>query len=235
VMGYVSLLLDDLSGPLNAAQRRDLMAVQSASERLLELIDNLLELTTLKRGGLEVHTEAFDPREPLHEALSRVTNRPPAVALRVDEPTTVLREAHTDRKKTVKILVSLLTNAFKFTASGEVRASVEVRDGWVAYRVQDTGIGIPPDAQQMVFDEFRQVDGSAARRYGGSGLGLALSRRLARLLGGDIELHSEVGVGSTFTAELPLEYIAPADPRVAMPTPAHGVPALRLTKPARVR
>ncbi|AHG90353.1 ATP-binding region ATPase domain protein [Gemmatirosa kalamazoonensis] len=235
VMGYVSLLLDDLSGPLTTAQRRDLTHVQVASERLLELIDNLLELTTLKRGGLDVQAEEFDPRAPLHEALSRVTNRPPAVALRVDEPTTVLRAARTDRKKMVKVLVSLLTNAFKFTASGEVRVSVEVNDGRVTYRVQDTGIGIPPDAQQMVFDEFRQVDGSAARRYGGSGLGLALARRLARLLGGDIELQSEVGVGSTFTVEVPLEYVAPADPRLAMPTPAHGVPAFRLTRAAGAR
>jgi signal transduction histidine kinase len=236
VMGYVSLLMEDLSGPLTAAQRRDLTAVQGASERLLDLIDNLLELTTLKRGGLDVDVEEFDPRAPLHDALGRVTNRPPVVALRVDEPTTVLRAARTDRKKTVKILVSLLTNAFKFTASGEVRASVEVRDGWVRYEVHDTGIGIPSDAQQMVFDEFRQVDGSAARRYGGSGLGLALARRLARLLGGDIDLHSQVGVGSTFIVELPLEYFAPADPRHTLsPTPAHGVPALRLTRSARAR
>jgi signal transduction histidine kinase len=149
------------------------------------------------------------------------------VVLRVEEPTTVLPMARTDRKKIVKILVSLLTNAFKFTASGEVRVIVEVRGGRVAYRVQDTGIGIPADAQRMVFDEFRQVDGSAARRYGGSGLGLALARRLARLLGGDIELESTVGVGSAFTVELPLDYAAPVDPRVALPTPAYGTPAVR--------
>ncbi|MBV9880891.1 MAG: GAF domain-containing sensor histidine kinase [Gemmatirosa sp.] len=227
VMGYVGLLLDDLSGPLTSAQRRDLTQVQSASERLLELIDNLLELTTLKRGGLEVHPEEFDPRAPLHDALSRVTGRAPAVSLRVDEPTTVLPAARSDRKKIIKILVSLLTNAYKFTASGEVHVAVTVRGGWVAYRVHDTGIGIPADARQMVFDEFRQVDGSAARRYGGSGLGLALARRLARLLGGDIELESAVGVGSTFTVELPLDYVAPSDPRASLPTPAYGMPAVR--------
>ncbi len=224
VMGYVGLLLDEVAGPVTAAQRRDLTQVQAASDRLLDLIDNLLELTTLKRGGLEVHVEDFDPRAPLHDALSRVTNRPPGVGLRVDEATTVLPIAHTDRKKTVKILVSLLTNAFKFTASGEVRASVEVSGGRVRYSVQDTGIGIPADAQRMVFDEFRQVDGSAARRYGGSGLGLALSRRQARLLGGDIELVSAVGVGSTFTVEIPLEYVAPVSPDAAMLTPAYGTP-----------
>lgn len=82
---------------------------------------------------------------------------------------------------------------------------LEMRNGRVAYSVQDTGIGIPAEAQEMVFDEFRQVDGSATRRYGGSGLGLALARKLARILGGDIELVSSPGQGSRFTVELPLE------------------------------
>jgi signal transduction histidine kinase len=81
----------------------------------------------------------------------------------------------------------------------------------VIYRVQDTGIGIAPDAQQYVFEEFRQVDGSATRRYGGSGLGLALAQRLAHVLGGTIELRSTLGEGSTFTVALPLEYEPPVE------------------------
>ena len=105
-----------------------------------------------------------------------------------------------------------MSNAFKFTAEGEVRASVAVTHGRVTYRVTDTGIGIEPAAQPVVFDEFRQVDGSATRRYGGSGLGLALSQGVARLLGGDIELVSAPNKGSTFTFYLPLEYVAPANP-----------------------
>jgi signal transduction histidine kinase len=224
VMGYVGLMLEELTGPLNDAQRKDLVHVQEASGRLLELIDNLLELTTLKRGGMEVRVEEFDPRAPLLDAIARTSGRPAAVALRVEEPTTVLPPMHSDRRKIEKILVSLLTNAYKFTASGEVTASVEVRGGRVAFAVSDTGIGIPADAQRMVFDEFRQVDGSAARRYGGSGLGLALARRISRLLGGDIELVSAVGEGSTFTVELPLEFVAPGVRALA--TPAYSRPAL---------
>jgi signal transduction histidine kinase len=227
VMGYVGLLLEGLSGPLTEGQRTDLSHVQGASGRLLDLIDNLLDLTTLKRGGLEVDETEFDPRAPLVDAIAQATGRSPVVPLRVDEPTTHLAPMRSDRKKIVKILVSLLTNAYKFTASGEVRASVEVGAGRVAYRVQDTGVGIPADAQRMVFDEFRQVDGSASRRYGGSGLGLALARRIARLLGGDIELESVVGVGSTFTVELPLEYEPVADPASAVLTPAYGIRAVR--------
>jgi signal transduction histidine kinase len=87
-----------------------------------------------------------------------------------------------------------------------VRVELEVLEDRVIYSVQDTGIGIPPEAQRFVFDEFRQVDGSMTRRYGGSGLGLALARRLARLLGGDIVLVSTPSVGSTFRVEVPLAY-----------------------------
>ena len=207
VIGYVGLLQEGISGPLTTEQAGNLLQVRHASGRLLELIDNLLELTTLKRGGLEVQVADFDPRVPLRDAVAQVGDPPsPDVTLVVEEPTTLVPAMLSDRRKITKILVSLLDNAYKFTARGEVRASLAVANGRAVYRVQDTGIGIPLDAQGMVFDEFRQVDGSATRRYGGSGLGLALSRRLARLLGGDIELASADGEGSSFTLELPLDY-----------------------------
>jgi signal transduction histidine kinase len=114
-----------------------------------------------------------------------------------------------DRRKIAKLLVALLSNAYKFTASGEVRLSVSIADDQVVYRVEDTGIGIPDGMQQQVFDEFRQVDGSTTRRYGGSGLGLSLARRLARVLGGEIYVDSVPGQGSTFRVELPIQYREP--------------------------
>jgi signal transduction histidine kinase len=98
-----------------------------------------------------------------------------------------------------------LNNAFKFTHDGKVRVTLHTTPDRAVYTVEDTGIGIPEDAQRWVFDEFRQVDGTMTRRYGGSGLGLTLARRLARLLGGEILLTSSIGVGSTFRVELPLE------------------------------
>ena len=220
VMGYIALMQEGISGPLTSEQANDLAQVQGSSERLLSLIDDLLELTTLKRGGLELEAAEFDPREPLRSAVAAVrlrlegSPRAADVALHVDEPAVFLPSMHSDRKKIEKVLITLLGNAFKFTPRGEVRASVTVRHGRAVYRVADTGIGIAPEARQFLFEEFRQADGSATRKYGGTGLGLALSRRLVRLLGGDIEVTSLPGEGSTFTVELPLEVeqAAPATP-----------------------
>jgi signal transduction histidine kinase len=207
VVGYTQLLQDGAEGPLTPEQAQDLAQVERASERLLTLIDDLLELTTLRRTGLEVSVEECDPREPLREAVELAGDIPPAVAVRVRQPDTMLPAMRTDRKKTVKVLISLLSNAYKFTAKGEIAVSVDVRHGRVRYRVQDTGIGIAPDLQQVIFDDFRQADGSSTRRYGGTGLGLALARRLARLLGGDITMASTLGVGSAFEVTIPLEYV----------------------------
>jgi len=149
-------------------------------------------------------------------AMANTPGRPQSVQLRVIESTRIesgdgehappARVMWSDRKKIAKILASLLSNAYKFTHEGEVRVELEVLEDRVIFSVQDTGIGIPPEAQRFVFDEFRQVDGSITRRYGGSGLGLALARRLARLLGGDIVLVSTPSVGSTFRVEIPLAY-----------------------------
>jgi signal transduction histidine kinase len=211
VMGYLSILQERISGPLTAEQAEELGHARSASGRLLELIDALLEFTALRRGTLEVMVEEFDPRAPLREAMRLAKGLPAGVQLIAEEPVLALPPMRSDRRKITRVLVSLLSNAFKFTAKGEVRASVSASNGRAIYSVQDTGIGIEPAAQLLVFDEFRQVDGTATRRYGGSGLGLALSRGVARLLGGDIELVSAPGQGSTFAVSLPLEYAPPGE------------------------
>jgi signal transduction histidine kinase len=114
-----------------------------------------------------------------------------------------------DRRKIAMLLVALLRNANKFTPAGVVRVSVSTRNDRVVYRVVDTGIGIPESMHQLVFDEFRQVDGSTTRRYGGSGLGLSLAQRLAHVLGGAIDVESSPGEGSTFRVDLPIEYREP--------------------------
>lgn len=209
LMGYLSLLHEEVSGPLTPAQRGDLTQARAASDRLLEMIDALLEFTALKRGTLEVRVEEFDPRVPLRDAMHAAKGRPEGVQLIAEEPAHALPLARTDQRRITAMLVHLLSNAFKFTIAGEVRASVSVDRGQVSYRIQDTGIGIDPSAQLLVFDEFRQVDASTTRRFGGAGLGLALSRGVARLLGGDVDLVSAPGEGSTFTLRVPLEFRQP--------------------------
>jgi signal transduction histidine kinase len=211
VMGYLALMEEGIAGPVTEEQGRTLTQVKTASQHLLDLIGDLLELTSLKRGGLQITPAAFDVRDPLHDALATTRGRSDSVALRVREPEQRIVML-SDRRKICKMLVALLSNAYKFTPSGEVRLSVSVADDRVVYCVEDTGIGIPEELQQLVFDEFRQVDGSTTRRYGGSGLGLSLAQRLARVLGGEIFVDSVPGQGSTFRVELPLEYEEPQRP-----------------------
>lgn len=210
VLGNLSILGEQISGPLTEEQGNELEQARIASERLLELIDGLLEFTALRRGVLDVVVEEFDPRVPLRDAMRAAKGIPDGVQLIAEEPVLALPLMRSDRRKITRIIASLLSNALKFTPAGEVRASVNVSNGTVEYRVLDTGIGIDPSAQLLVFDEFRQVDGSSTRRYGGSGLGLTLSRGIARLLGGDIELASVPGHGSTFSLHLPLEFTGQA-------------------------
>ena len=208
VMGYLALMDEGLAGPVTDEQRRTLSQVKTSSQHLLDLIGDLLELTTLKRGGLEIKAVAFDVRDPLHDALASTRGRSDSVGLRVREPDQRILMV-SDRRKIAKLLVALLSNAYKFTSAGEIRISVSLAGDHVVYSVEDTGIGIPEEMHRLVFDEFRQVDGSTTRRYGGSGLGLSLARRLAQVLGGDIFVDSVPGEGSTFRVELPLEYREP--------------------------
>jgi signal transduction histidine kinase len=206
VMGYVGLMQEGLSGPVSPEQARDLEAVQSASRHLLALIDDLLELTSLKQGSLPVTATTFDPRAPLRDAIEQLALDESRLTLTVKEPARPLVPMVSDRRKVTRILLILLRNAVKFTERGTLTASVE-SSARVRYLVSDTGVGIPAAARELIFEEFRQVDGSSTRRHGGPGLGLAIARRLARLLGGEVRLEtSSVGGGSTFSLDLPLEY-----------------------------
>jgi signal transduction histidine kinase len=218
LLGYAYLLQEELSGPLTSEQRNTLAHMTTSSERLLALIEDLLELTALRRGEVRVSVELFDPRDALTAAIEATAEgRPNGVQLKSNIPEGPPRWMRSDRPKVVKILAKLIGNAYKFTSQGEVRLSVQVLNDLARFTVSDTGIGIPASAHQLVFDEFRQVDGSTTRPYGGSGLGLALSRQLARLLGGDIQLESAPHEGSSFVVEIPLEFSHDLQPAVNAP------------------
>jgi signal transduction histidine kinase len=203
VMGYVSLLQDELSGPLTSAQRGDLAKVKGASERLLELIDDLLELTVLKRGTPELVVEELDAVSLLRHVMDTTGGRQPEVSTEIESPAPL--PIRGDRRKLTRLLGTVVSNAYKFTSSGTVIGRADIQGNRVFFRVSDTGIGIPVEARRLIFEEFRQVDGSNTRRYGGSGLGLTLARQLARIMGGDIDVDSTPGMGSTFTIDLPVE------------------------------
>jgi signal transduction histidine kinase len=209
VMGYISLMHEGLAGPINDEQRRTLDQVRDASEQLLVLIGDLMELTALKRGAIEAMVTEIDPRDPLRDAVAAATGPRGQVAFEVEEPE-IVPTIRSDRRTIAKALKALLNNAFKFTREGRVRVWLQVVGDRVVYSVEDTGIGIPADAHDMIFEEFRQVDGTMTREYAGPGLGLALARRLARLLQGDITLTSNPGAGSTFRLEIPLRFEARA-------------------------
>lgn len=203
VIGYISLMQEGFAGPVNPEQHQTLGSVKDASEQLLTLIGDLLELTALKRGSVAASAEEIDPRDPLRDAIAAARRPRDGVRLEVVEPEEV-PVMRSDRRTVARAITALLDNAFKFTHVGSVEARVEVRDGRVVYSVTDTGIGIPESAQVRVFEEFQQVDSSMTREYSGPGLGLSLARRLARLVQGDITLTSEPKAGSTFRLEIPL-------------------------------
>jgi signal transduction histidine kinase len=212
VMGYTALLEEGVAGPINDEQKHTLEQVNAASEHLLSLIGDLLELTALKRGALDLELTELDPRTPMRDAIQAAKGRREGVGLDVREPD-IVPPMFGDGRTLSKIIRVLLSNAYKFTRIGTVTVALEIANERAIYRVTDTGIGIPSDSIHTIFDEFKQVDGGMTREYGGSGLGLALGRRLARLLHGDVTVTSMVGHGSTFKLDVPL--------RAPRATPAH--------------
>jgi signal transduction histidine kinase len=202
VIGYISLMQEGIAGPVTDDQQETLAHVKASSEQLLSLIGDLLELTALRRGTGDVTVSRFDIRDPIQEVVELTPGRRADVLLDVTMPPSTAIES--DRRLIRKILSALLSNAYKFTHSGHVAFGATVTGDRVRYTVQDSGIGIPAEAQSFIFEEFRQLDGTSTRQYGGSGLGLTLARRFARLLGGDILLDSREGEGTTFIVDLPL-------------------------------
>jgi len=203
------LLKQESDGPLNPEQSRQVDFISKAAVDLTALVDDLLDLAKIEAGKTEVRPVEFNVTN-LFSAL-RGMLRPllvgEGVRLVFDEPEAPL-ELYTDEGKVSQILRNFISNAIKFTERGEVRVSATPsRDGrGVCFAVTDTGIGISPDYQETIFEEFTQIPSPLQARVKGTGLGLPLCRRLARLLRGEVNVTSEVGVGSVFAATLPIHY-----------------------------
>jgi signal transduction histidine kinase len=207
ILGLTDLLREGVYGPVTDPQKDGFAGIETSAKSLLELIDSLLLLARSEASKLEVVRAPVS----LGEIVSSVaaTGRWMRGRKELTLEVTVapdLPEVSTDRAKVAQILVNLLANAIKFTPEGGHVAIDARREGAaVAIAVRDTGIGIPEAELPRIFEEFHQVDGSASRRYGGAGLGLALARRLARALQGDVSVESAEGKGSTFTVTLPID------------------------------
>jgi signal transduction histidine kinase/HAMP domain-containing protein len=211
IIGYTKLMLDGLDGDLTEQQTADLERVVQAADNLLGLINGLLDLAKIEAGKMELNVEEVDVPLVIDDVieLMRAGADAKSLSLRAEVAST-LPTAWADRARIRQVLVNLVANAVKFTEHGGVTVRATIVDGWITIAVVDTGVGIPPEAQTYIFDEFRQVDASTTRRYGGTGLGLAISKRLIALHGGRIWVESNVGVGSTFLFTLPVRVRAAA-------------------------
>lgn len=205
VLGFAELLAEETAGPLSEKQKRFLTHIQNDSRHLLDIINDLLDLSKIEAGRLELQQEAFDIVPVMEDALSSVRPRATAksVELRTDISVSVAVVA--DRLRLKQILHNLLSNAVKFTPDGgKVRVDAAPRDRFAEISVSDTGIGISEDQHRAIFDKFYQVR-SATKGGGGTGLGLAITKGLIEQHGGRIWLKSEPGNGSCFTFTIPLE------------------------------
>jgi signal transduction histidine kinase len=216
ILGYHSLLLEGVVGEVPSSVRSFLDRAQRSTRNLLHLVNDVLDLSKLEAGKMELVIGPVRMRAVVEEALATIEPLAAARQIAVGvQPLPPLPQVLTDADRVRQILINLLSNAVKFTDAGGVTVTVERVDGgegaappeaegWVEVRVADTGPGIAAENQERIFHEFEQIIGATAR--GGTGLGLPISRKLARLLGGDLTVRSRVGHGSTFTLRLPVRH-----------------------------
>ena len=205
IVGYTDLLASGVWGPLDPRQREQVARIHAATWHVVSIIDEILVFARTEEGRERVHLEEADVIRIAHESTDMLRPQADAkgIAVRNMGPVTPVM-VPTDPGKLRQILVNLVGNAVKFTDAGEVALEVAAGPAEIVFRVSDTGPGIAEDRLDDIFEPFTQVDMSSTRTRGGTGLGLTVSRRLARLLGGDVSVTSKVGEGSTFTVRLPL-------------------------------
>ncbi|MBL8130507.1 MAG: PAS domain-containing protein [Anaerolineae bacterium] len=219
IIGFSDMLLLGMSGPLNEKQAHKMERLKENSRRLLALINDLLDLTRIEAGRVEIVQKAFSPKTLVErlaaqiESLAHESHLEFTTKVGLDVPPLLIG----DEKRIEQVILNLLSNAFKFTEKGSVSLTLDADETHWALAVSDTGIGIPPHAQNLIFEAFRQVDGSFSRAYQGSGLGLSIARDLVRMMDGKITLKSAVGVGSTFTVTLPINVPAAETQHVLEP------------------
>jgi signal transduction histidine kinase len=206
IIGFAELLAEETVGSLNEKQKRFISHIQGDSLHLLDLINDLLDLSKIEAGRLELRCEAFAIDTVVEEALSSVRPRATAKSVEIRMDVAIPTPIFADRLRFKQILHNLLTNAIKFTPDGgQVRVEVVARDGIAEISVSDTGIGVPEEQHQAVFDKFHQVTATTKGASEGTGLGLAITKGLVEQHGGRIWLKSKPGIGSCFTFTIALQ------------------------------
>lgn len=236
------LLAENRGGNLTADQVRHAETIETSGNDLLTLINDILDISKIEAGKLELQTRRFRINAMLEKLNALFA---PSATVKGLSFTTAMDDAappemDSDPQRIEQVLKNFLSNAIKFTERGSVSMTVQGRaDGRIAFVVRDTGVGIPADQQKLIFDAFRQADGTISRKYGGTGLGLSISRELARLLGGEVSVASTPGEGSSFTLILPERHDPTAVAEAAAPIATVDAAPLRSPpsnpKPARPR
>ena len=197
-------LLEDKAGVLSERQRDRLQRVAQNAHHLRQMIDDALVFNQLERGRVQLRRQMLDGRALLDEVLAMVEPLAQDKGLALKREYDDVPPVYADPLRLRQVLTNILANAVKFTEKGSVTVRAHTEDGFVRFEVEDTGIGIPQEAQERIFEEFQQVDGSSIYRYQGAGLGLAIARRLTMMHGGDIRVKSAEGQGATFYITLPI-------------------------------
>jgi signal transduction histidine kinase len=206
IIGFTGILLMGLVGPLNEEQKKQLVMVQDSARHLLELINDVLDISRIEAGQFQLACEPFDMKSTIEKSLEKITplaEKKGLALTSIIDPS--VGKVYGDRRRVEQIIINLLSNAVKFTGCGEVRIENQVYDGWIVTRVIDTGIGIRPEDIDNLFKPFRQIDTGISRQYEGTGLGLSICKKLVEAMGGKIYVESKSGSGSIFTFTLPLE------------------------------
>jgi PAS domain S-box-containing protein len=225
IIGYGEMVQEEALEVGAVSLVPDLLKIHSAGRHLLGLINDVLDLSKIEAGKMETYLETFDVERLVAEVASTVQ---PMIekngnTLSVKIPGDI-GTMHADMKKVRQCLFNLLSNAAKFTKDGEVGVELRVAGDRLTFEVSDTGIGITPDQQEKIFDPFTQADAGTSRTFGGTGLGLALTRRFARLMGGDVSVKSELGRGSTFEIYIPRIVNEPPTDKLTMLAKARHSP-----------
>jgi len=204
IIGFTGVILQGLAGPLNEEQTKQLNMMRDSARHLLALINDVLDISKIEAGQLEIIKRPFDMRQAIESALRVV--QPLAHKKNLELVMSVgpgVGLLNSDRRRVEQVLINLLNNAVKFMEHGTVKIDCQVREGWIETSVRDEGIGIKPEDLGRLFKPFQQIDTGLARGHEGTGLGLSICQRLVSAMGGAIEVESQWGVGSTFKFTLP--------------------------------